>query len=452
MRYITKVPDGDEINRLAEKFNLPLKKEDLGGIQTNTLEESILYEIAGYVINTCQDILPESIDEYWGNGYSKLEFEEDLKQHLILNALISQEYNNPAHLIDDNIKFCDDFLHSFSFHEDKVEKRSEQKEEEQEEQEEKEKKEEKEVKGYKDSKTYKNGFKNTSEHLKLERDLISIESGKSFSEPKVPFEFFPFIFHMVCYWDFTKAMRENTIRDQSKINSGYESFELIFDKYLSLNNPKNTWILKEPNKLVHYSTEKFDEFYLFNSFLFEREYNILLIGSTLKRREAIFNQISAEILRVKINKTISLLSILPNAISRTKFLSFFDFCNKDNNASDIDFKLSELQDIFLHMSLVTIPVMEQYFCYLLYRDSIRVGTTDIIFNSVFEEPFDIGLFKEVNTLFQSVKRTVSEYSIQSVLIEQMGLVEEVDDKYSKIALKISNKDYGFELIKEKLGI
>lgn len=424
MRYIPQV-NRDELTELISRFciNINLKQEedwneeDTEEQPVRLLGQSEMTETASFVFDSCKHLLPEDINaDLFDRICNQIDLKQDLCSHLIVAGLLSNKYNVSPVDFKDNLRAIEGFMNIMEMGMDK----------------------DNGPKQVKEMTTYKNILdQQVAEYLKLIREeKRSIKTNKLQMHTCVRVFFFPFIFYMIFNYRLVKAVSENNFRNSEEIFDAVDHFQLIFDKYNDQLDDPDSGYFNSTYEFIHMDENTFDEFVLLNSVLFEREFNFQLITTIAKHVKELQSLINEEDVMIRINKTMSLLCLLPNVTTRREYARIISDISKDISLQHNQklALLEDMQDILLHLSLITIPMMEKLFCYIVRHFEILPDTNDIHFNTLLpKQAIELDLLKSINELIQKTTGITEDVNIFTLL--------DNDDDYIKAHIDAVNAKF-----------
>lgn len=419
MRNTTEIPTDQEINLIEQIWNITSKyKSNI--IQPKILGDDDIIRCASFVFNLFRHLIPTDINQYLLKTKKTKKFRDDLIYHLIRNAILTQTNTKPSYIFKNNKNFIEyfDALLPESTGRDFIN-----------------------IKKSLDGTLgeYLNILSSTPSNNEIEDTITSCE---------FPVNFYPFTYFMAFNYDFHRQMINNKIKNIELIDKTLTSFRDDILRQDISSMPSNN-ISEDINKFKSElnETDKYNEFVLVNSLLFEKEYNFSLIFEISKFMKNKYISCLSEKIKSDIIQTLSILSLCPNVIGKKELINFIIYSplesavlkesksllpKKDNGTLNGIYnktRLSSVSNAYLQLYLIAIPVMEKYFLYLIQHDLIKVTNPNIKFNLPESRKVDIKTFNAINGYIQTTKKNSSNLDLFNLLSER------IDPQKKKIQTK-----------------
>ncbi|MCM3700341.1 hypothetical protein [Paenibacillus macerans] len=312
---------------LVENYHLPLH-----GAQ----KISNIYELADYVFEKCYHLIPNDIKEFFEIGQEKTVFTKpDLIRHLITNAymvqLIESEgkihtsgafFNRVYNFIDIAIAKNQPVWYLF---EDKVVPR-----------------------------IAEEFSKKLSEHW-MNRDTgKKANTFPSFIAPLIAFQAIHVDSHRVLKGHMDNQHSSSYFKQHKEATKKLHlhfsnNFKFLLDQFPNIDRIER---LFENNQMIYHP--------VLNRILFEREYQI-----GLANKIAILTMNESEEIKLQYYRLLSALALLSNINGRLFYLPYIRTSGR----------MEKLSSAFIGMALITIPVMESYFLFLLKKKGFSVNAS-----------------------------------------------------------------------------
>lgn len=416
MKFIQEICLDNEMENLKELFykcNLPQRMP-----KKNSKEHRTLIEIGMFVYKHCEDLIPErlrnllkTLDKV-NNSKEYINFEKDLLKDVILNVKMKYLYT----------KTLKESLYIKS--NDKEIKRIIEK--------------------------LNELYSDISSNELYYEEKFNIESRKGYSDTIDK--------HIKSFFRLTESTKTNSANNKKKKEITHANIPDISSNFLIYTAIMYTRFHKKWGK---FSLDKYDDLKKHTDVfkkvvndcssnkdielsLFEKTYNIQLVEDIIRNTQ----DIDKEDLN-KVYKKLSLACLLPNVNSRGKYIEILTknkrmvVLNEDehgygygfgssifNYNIELDAWLETMESIILQMALVTIPMMELYFYYLICQDVEVVGeliTSKCIYIREFDasESFDIEDYKYMCKRIEEVYKIYEVNNLNEVVYKMSDSINEL---------------------------
>ncbi|WP_427180053.1 hypothetical protein [Paenibacillus sp. TC-CSREp1] len=327
------------VNSITEKA-LEIVVENYHLPHHGAQKTSNIYELADYVFEKCYHLIPNDIKEFFEIGQEKNDIAKpDLIRHLIINAymvqLIESEgkihtsgafFNRVYNFIDVAIANNQPVWYLF---EDKVVPR---------------------IAG--------EFSKKLSEHWMDPGTSTQANTFPSFIAPLVAFQAIHVDSHKVLKGHMDNQHSTSYFKQHKEVAKKLhlhfsDNFKFLLDQFPTIDRIER---LFENNQMSYHP--------VLNRILFEREYQI-----GLANKIAILTMNESEEIKLQYYRLLSTLALLPNINGRLFYLPYIRTSGR----------MEKLSSAFIGMALITIPVMESYFLFLLKKKGFSVNASAMHF-------------------------------------------------------------------------